>query len=290
MVFKKIFNKANLPIVGTIASCVGVGLAMGFAAKAGWDCHKIYISGDGTKIDMAKKCIVPLIFGGGTIALIGVTTGHYRKTVAGLGTAVAALSSQVADINAATKEIVGEEKFNEIGEKVDTKRGIKDWQDDSSVIVLDPDGALYFDQLTGLKVRAFSETILNGFYKLNRNYQLRGGYATVYELYRMWGVKKADIKRLGLEWTNYIGWHEYFLSMDGMSFIDWHPYEGEVMDTGEHYHCINYDSYLTPVCMDPPEIVHSICHTDPEELEELLMEKEDVDAEIACEIGDSYIE
>lgn len=291
MIFGKVFNRYNMmkygPTVGTVVASLGVIATGILSARAMYRYMRKLEEPCDVKVEALKEAALPAAVAAATISTFALVRTADKKVIAGLSAAVAAASSQVSDITNTVYEELPPEKAEELMAKVDAKRGMAD---DKDVIVLDPDGALYFEPYTGIKIRAYSETIKDGFYKLNRNYQLRAGLASLYELFCMMGVKQKEISDRKLEWTKYIGWYCMWLSEDGFSFIDWHSAEEVSEDMNGKYHAIVFDTPLMPICADPPDVVHMICHTEDKDLTELEYDKDDVDTEISMEIGDSYIE
>lgn len=274
------------PSIGTGLACIGVVATGVLSARA----MAKYIESDiypGEERKEFLKCFaLPIAVGMATIGTFCAVRYVDKKTIAGLGASVAALSTQLSQTKAAIEEEYGEEALRKVENRVNKMRMI----DDDDVIILDPDGALYFEETTGIKFVAYSERVKEAAYKINRNYQIRGGFASLYEYLRMLGIKKKDISDRDLDWTKYIGWHAYWLIMDDMSWIDYISYKDNTIPGMEDYILLSFFTPLMPICTNPPDKVHMLCHTDEEDLSELELDKDDVDTEISMEIKDNYVE
>jgi hypothetical protein len=111
--------------------------------------------------------------------------------------------------------------------------------------------------------------------------------ASLYEFLRFIGVPKRVIRERGLDWTEYIGWHALWLDQYGYSFIDITAplSDGPGIQDG-CYSSVIFETPLMPICIDPPDRVHMMCHTDEEDLSELMLDRDDVHTEICMEIRD----
>lgn len=132
-------------------------------------------------------------------------------------------------------------------------------------IIIDPDGGLYLEPITDVMIQMTPETFKDAREKTNRNFQLRGGVASLYEFFRMLGVKKKDIKRLGIDWIKYIGWSLEWMDPDGYRWID--MVVAPINETEYGYSYIYFTPSLMPICVNPPRVVKDITHCEVEDIE-----------------------
>ena len=271
MSLRKKFNtykiRQKLPAILTITSCVGVVATGILSAKAMYD----YLNNkdrfdDSLDVEQAiSVSILPTVVGAGTIASFIFARKLDQATIAALSMATASMVDKTALL---AKD-----------HKIDTRKTIP-----KDAIVLDKDGELYLEPVTNLLILAKSETITTAAYKLNRNYQLRG-IASLYEYFRLMGVKKADIYHRGVEWCKYIGWNCEILLPDCTVWID------SFVEKDQEYNIIHFDYTPYPIACDVPRFVMDICHCDENDLQYLDgYDSEEVIGEIEATIMDNEVE
>lgn len=272
MKIRKHINKykirQKLPSILTLVSCAGVAATGILSAKAMYD----YISDNRAKegeIDLeraVKVAIPPVAVGAATIGSFILCREIDKKTIAALSMATATMI--------------------EHSKECPKKRIEQKLKDPADTCVVDEDGELYFEEVSGLLIKARPSTIQEAKYKLNRNYQLRGGLASLYEFLRMIGVKKKDIRKYDAQWTEYVGWYPETPDLgDELYWIDiYEAVDGRVKLLGFHVAPM-------PICYDAPRYVMDICRCDEEDLEGLYLDRgENVTDQIAKEIRDEEID
>lgn len=157
-----------------------------------------------------KEWILPIGVGAISIGAIIFSHGLSRKAIASLSASNAMLAASLSDMKGAVKELP-EAQQKEIGDKLRKKTH----KDDEHVVVLDPNGQLYFDEETKVEFRQSPEMMGEAVYKFNRNFELRG-YATMGELYEFYGFPKEMIPNHFYEWE----WSFDLGNDDGYSWID----------------------------------------------------------------------
>lgn len=273
------------PTIGTIAACIGV-VATGILSARAYKKYKEACEYPCDKrVEAVKAAIPPVIAGAATIGAFVLVRRADNKAIAALSASTAILSKQLADTNNAVRDIYGQEGYEKVCDQVHNH-----YDPDDAIILEDGENTnLYYEPNTELYFRASNETVRSAFERLNRNYQLRGGLASLYEWLRFLGIKKRDIKRKGLEWTEYIGFITEVLDADGMCWID-DAQSKDYVDGRDVIH-IDWMAPLYPICIDPPVKVHEICHTDADDVEDLYLgSRDDVSEQIRQEIQDDQIE
>ena len=227
-----------MPAILTGLACIGVVATGIMSARAGARVTKrfseevIPTKKEKVKI-IVKEAAIPTVIGAGTIASFIFARQADKKVIAGLSAAVADLSTNVVD-----------ETSSQL--YMDREGDIK------PDVILDDDGELYYEPTTDIFIKAKHETIMEAFYKVNRNYQLRGGVASLYELFRMMGITKKKINELGLQWSEYVGWHGGWAEQYGYNWVDFYT-EGMEDDKGEVFSEIILPFPPMPICVDPPK-------------------------------------
>lgn len=258
--------RQKLPGFLTFTACAGVIATGILSAKAMYDYIRDNDADDG-EIDVeraVKVSILPAAVGAGTIASFIFARKIDKATIAALSTATASV------INQSQTSI--------------KKQAAKKFKTPDNCCVVDEDGELYFEPITGLLIKASPLHIKEGMYKLNRNYQLRGGLASLYEFFRLIGVKKKDIRDKDTMWSEYIGWTAEMSKCDlDVCWIDIYT------DKTNDGNIIAFHINPMPICYDVPRFVMDICHCDEEDLQELYLDRaENVTDQICREIGDDY--
>lgn len=196
---------------------------------------------------VVKDLAIPITCGTATIGCFAAARYVDKKTILGLSAAVASMSPKLYSLD--NKGIVTKKPKTNV--KAD--------------IVIDPDGGLYLEPITDVMIQMTPETFKDAREKTNRNFQLRGGVASLYEFFRMLGVKKKDIKRLGIDWIKYIGWSLEWMDPDGYRWID--MVVGPINETEYGYSYICFTPSLMPICVNPPRVVKDITHCEVEDIE-----------------------
>ena len=253
-----------MPTILTATACIGV-VATGVSSAMAM---KQYIKKTEEPCDYIKEAIksaaIPTLIGAGTIASFIFARKADKAVIAGLSAAVASLSSRGSSKKALVEHT---------SEKLDNM---------AVDIVVDEDGDVFINEYLNCSFRVKKDTLEKALYSINRNYQLRGGIASVYEYLRLMGVKKTDIYDQFLEWTKYVGWnYEYY--GDFSSWIDGYVSEKD--------HEFGFQDTPMPIVADVPKKVMNICHVDEQDLETLeLYQSDDILPEIESNIRDAWVE
>ena len=259
------------PTIGTIFSCVGTIATGLLSARAMYKYMKAAeYPCDNTK-EAIKAIIPPVVMGAATITSFILVRRADSRAIAGLSASVAALSMQLHETNEAVRDEFGEEGALKVKQRVAEKA-----YDPEGTIVIDPEGELYYISNPALWVRVKSDKIAEAFKNVNRGYNFFG-FANWYTFLRTLGMKKKQIEKEHLDWTKYMGWNYEDMSMSESYYI-----EDEVGQVEEGYHIINVDDWLVkPICINPPDYVHFLCHSEEEDLSYLNYTRDDIDEIIA---------
>lgn len=290
--------KRALPTITTALACAGVVGTGVWSAKAMYDYMQGVDTSTGAKIKAAAGPAGCALL---TMVLMVLTRTMDAKAIAGLAAAEAAIAKQLSDTNRAIKDLYGEAGYHDISDKVaeyqDKDKGIDsrrandvEYLDTTGrLVVIDDtdDAVLYYEQNLEIYILAKPLTIANAFKSLNRNYQIRGGLASYYEWLRFLGVKKYDIKRLGLDWTEWVGWHAQFMMEDGQFYIDEVISDAKEDENGVLVHTIGWAAPFMPICADPPAYIHDMCKTDEQDTE--YLDDNDILNDIKAEIQDDAV-
>lgn len=272
-------NKAKLlkmaPAALTMVACLGVIATAITSARAALRARDILevLPEDTPKKEKVKVVIkeaaLPTAVAAGTIGSFIFVRTIDKRVIASLGAGVAALSTNV------NESMRHPDRFDE-----------PDLYKEKPDVIIDEDGDIYYESIGDIFIKIRPENMERALYKINRNYAIRGGLASIYELYRMIGLTKKQVKDLGLEWTEFIGYsgewamdfgYEYWIDI----YTQWHNDDKRFKDI-----CLVYPPM--PLCCDPPRYVKDICGTETEDLIErgLYDKAEDVTDYIKTTIRD----
>ena len=236
------------PGILTAIACIGVIASDILSARAALRVQKeLHENPPKTKKEavkvVAKESIAPVAASTVSIASFIFARQIDKKVVLGLSAAVAALS----DTNR-------ERQQNDYG---------KTWEPDFGVDVeMDPDGEVFYISDADIWVRATPLRMEQAKNKLNKNYQLRGGLASLYEYLRMIGIPKKRIRELGLDWTEFTGWSGAWEFVQGYSWVDvWEMERDGFIDVYMPFPPM-------PICSDPPKYVRDISGYEAEDLKD----------------------
>lgn len=265
-----------MPGILTTTACIGVvatGVSSAYAMKRYIEKMKEPCD---PVMEAIKSAAVPTLIGVGTIASFIFVRKADKAVIAGLSAAAASLG---ANVNETTKQFAkvepDAEKFNKRLSEMDPD------------IIIDEDGEIFLCDYLELYFKVKRESLDKALYKLNRNFQLRGGLASFYEYLRLLGVKRCDIRDYDIEWTKYVGWNFEWLCDSGIVWID--GYAGENGKDG--HNIFGFEEPPMPICCDPPRFVMDLCNVDEEDLKTIcLSEADDILLEIEAEIMDKEVE
>lgn len=224
---------------------------------------------------VAKDVAIPVACAAGTYGCFLAARSFDKKTIAalsaGLGTALPRITSTDEDGNPLIK-----------------RKGSNIKPD----VIIDENGKLFLEPIADVMIKMSDTTFLLAREAVNRNYQLRGGVASLYEFYRLIGVKKKDIKRLGIDWIKYIGWSYEWVVADGYAWIDMHTSSMNESMPEYDYNYICYNPGLMPICVNPPRVVKDLCHCEVEDIKaaNILDGADDIDHYISESICDDGCE
>lgn len=269
--------KKALPTITTAAACGGIFLTGFLAAKEMRD----YMNGvDTSTASKVKHALPPVLAGLGTMSLVIFTRCYDAKVIASFAAAETVFAKQLNDTHHAIKELYGEEALYNVKNKVCDYQDV-DCEKREITIEEGPDVQIYYEPNLDLYFKCTNETIRSAFERLNRNYQIRGGLASLYEWVRFLGITKDNIHALGLDWCEWVGWHGKFMCENGFSWIDDIQHnEGECI-------VIDWMCPFMPISCDPPVYIHNMCHTDEFDTEDL--DDNSILEEIRSEIQDEMV-
>lgn len=260
----KIKIKYYMPKILTAVSIGGVFVTAALSARAAFKYEEATQEPCDKKKEALKAAVPPLVSASVTVGAMALSKQIDAKTIAGLSAAYAALSAKEYNEIHTIKDSLEPEEYKKIAPKIDIPQN-------ASVAIVDDDGKIFVEPTSGLLIKIEESHVMEAFYKLNRNFQLRGGLASLYELLRMMGVKRRDIKRFGLEWTEFIGWGDICCN-DGFAWIDF--FTDEYRPDG--YFEICYPCPPVAICNDPPVNVLDICHFDREDVKDVTLSRDDL--------------
>ena len=250
-----------MPTILTVTACtcvVGTGVTAGIA---GMQYQNDISEGEPKLRSFFKRFWLPAAFGAGAITSFCFARAADKAMIAGLS---AGLSGTVSRLEAP-----------EIPDDGTLPLG---------TVILDEDGDLYYEKIGGLFIKMTETTYYCGIARINKNFTNRG-VCSLYELYRMFGITKRDIKENGLEWTKYVGWFWEDVMIDKeMIWLD------SFVSKEDGYKELVINDPMTPLTANVPTWIHDICGTDVDEVDNKFGSDDRVVQEIACDIQDGGAE
>lgn len=252
-----------MPTILTGISIVGVPLTGIFSARA----MKKYLEAteepSNNLVEAIKAGALPTAIGVGTILSFIFARKADKAAITGLSASMAVLSEELYATKKAIKDEYGEDALKKIEREIHEKQVNPD-----DILVVDEDGELFLEPVANIWLRIDPSTPTDARYRLNRNYTLRGGVCSLYEYYRLMGVRKDDIYDFGIDWIKYIGWHADCLNNDDVYWVDCFIYP-VTDDPDGNYYVIDWGYFPIPICCDPPEYVMEMCHMYKDDLASL---------------------
>lgn len=236
----------NKKLILTISSCIGV---IGTALLTHIGTKRAIKKLPNTDISLKEeakltwKCYVPcIVVGTATVSAIIFNQKLTSEQIASILASAGLTSELLREYEAKTKEIVGEEKFNEIRRAV-----AKDHEDGVVLAVvppiysegliscnddIEPGGEeLFFDEWSKTWFRSTKAAVRMAEYHLNRNFHL-GGFASLKQFYEFLGLPAIPYE------FDHCGWGFEFIE-GGCYWIDF-EHTMAVRDDGEEYTIISF--------------------------------------------------
>lgn len=261
----------NLPTILTVTACTGVIGTELLSMRAGYRYKELTDMGEPPLTTALKEGILPTIVAGISIASFIFARRADKAMIAGLSLAA------TSGLNRAVEEHRNNSKTSA---NIIAPQG---------TIIVDEDGELYYEPIGDVFIQMTQANYENGMKRFNKNYAIRG-IASVYEMYRMFGVTKRDITEHTLDWLRYVGWHVTpMFEGKGFAWVD--DYAVKSKDGTHRVISINDD--ILPICCDAPDWILDKCHVDREDIcsyDFELPEASEIEYQIANDICDGDVE
>lgn len=240
------FIENNKKPILTAVSCIGVGLTGYLGIKAGKKIEAILEEArqNGEPIDNKKDEIkttlvyyIPTFIAGGlTGASIIFNHITSAKQLAALAAAYGASLHFLNDFKKHTREIVGQERYDDILRATvkDRERDIEKAKPcigfttmfDNKDSTVNGGNQLFYEPFSGIWFRSSEAAVINAEYHLNRNFSMRG-FVDEYEFQQFLGITP-------IEEFNGIGYGFRYIECSGYGWIDFYHTNAET-DDGEPY-------------------------------------------------------